>query len=52
MWDTIDSLSGVAALLNGLLLWPIVRSLKTVTTSHASRLTKLEARPRKKRSKR
>ncbi len=40
--DDINSLAGVAAIINGLLLWPIVRSLKAVTSNHHTRLTKLE----------
>lgn len=43
----IDGLAGFAALVNGALLWPIVRALKAVTKDHGDRLTKLEARPAK-----
>ncbi len=51
--DDLNSLAGIAAIINGLLLWPIVRSLKAVTSSHHARLTKLEtAKARKGRKKR
>jgi len=43
----LNGLAGVAALLNGLLLWPVVRSLKQVTHAHGTRLTRLEHRGRK-----
>lgn len=38
----LDGFAGLAALVNSLLLWPIVRALKNVTSSHHKRLTTLE----------
>lgn len=42
--ESLNGLAGAAALVNGLLLWPIVRSLKASDTAHASRLATLEKR--------
>lgn len=36
----IDGVAGLAALINGLILWPLVRSLKK---DHGERITALEA---------
>jgi hypothetical protein len=47
LMEYLNATAGIAALINGLLLWPIVRSLKAVTTSHHTRLTRLEAVKRK-----
>lgn len=38
----LDGFAGLAALVNSLLLWPIVRALKNVTSTHHKRLTVLE----------
>lgn len=40
--DDLNALSGLAAIINGLLLWPVVRSLKAVTSNHNARITRLE----------
>lgn len=51
--ELLNGLAGVAALVNGLLLWPIVRALKTTTADHGQRLTAVEQavtkRPKRKR---
>lgn len=50
--ELLNGLAGLAALLNGLLLWPIIRSLKQVTKNLDHRVTKLESpRARRKRAK-
>lgn len=40
----LDGFAGLAALLNGLLLWPIVRTLKADHKDHSERIAKLEER--------
>ena len=47
--DDLNSLAGVAAIINGLLLWPIVRSLKQVTSQHHARISRLEQTKARKR---
>ncbi len=54
--DLLNGLAGVAALINSLLLWPVIRSLKkmdsaltAITSDHAVRITTLEAVPKSKR---
>jgi len=47
----LNGLAGLAALLNGLLLWPVIRSLKNIAQNHDTRITRLEA-PKKKARKR
>ena len=44
----IDGVAGLAALINGLILWPLVRSLKK---DHGERITALEAAVPAKRAK-
>jgi hypothetical protein len=54
--SSVDGIAGIAAVINGLLLWPIVRALKNVTKDHGDRIAVLEtktnkparARPRRK----
>jgi hypothetical protein len=41
--DLLDGVAGLAALVNGLLLWPVVRSLKK---EHGERITALERHPK------
>lgn len=49
--DNLNAMAGIAAIINGLLLWPIVRSLKAVTKDHGGRIAKLERKaPRKRKS--
>lgn len=43
----LDGFAGLAALINSLLLWPIVRALKNVTKDHGDRLSFLERHHRK-----
>ena len=43
----LDGFAGLAALINSLLLWPIVRALKNVTKDHGDRLSTLERISRK-----
>lgn len=38
----LNGLAGLAALINGALLWPVVRALKTTTRSHGRRLGTVE----------
>lgn len=45
----LDGFAGLAALVNSLLLWPIVRALKNVTKDHGARLSNLERARLKKR---
>jgi hypothetical protein len=50
----LDGFAGIAALVNSLLLWPIVKALKNVTHDHGTRLAVLEktrqpAKPKRKR---
>lgn len=54
--ELLNGLAGLAALLNGLLLWPIVRTLKGTDEKHQARLDALEvakevpaAKPRRRR---
>lgn len=47
--EALNGLAGIAALINGLLLWPIVRALKTTTQDHGTRLTMLERAKARKR---
>ena len=39
---SFDGFAGIAAIINGLLLWPVVRALKSVTQEHGTRLSALE----------
>jgi hypothetical protein len=53
--DGLNSLAGLAALLNGLLLWPIVRALKAGHQELHSRVGRLEGKrgtPKKRTQKR
>jgi hypothetical protein len=47
----LDGFAGLAALLNSLLLWPIVRALKNLTSDHGKRISTLESKPKKPRKK-
>lgn len=40
----LDGLAGLAALVNGLFLWPVIRSLKKLAVQHDERITQLEKR--------
>ena len=50
MLEYLDGFAGLAALVNSLFLWPIIRALRQVTTDHGQRLSALERpKPRRKR---
>ncbi len=51
MLEYLDGFAGIAALVNSLFLWPIIRALRQVTSDHGTRLSKLE-RPKPKRRRR
>lgn len=44
----LDGFAGFASLINGLILWPLVKSLKK---DHGTRITALEAQTRSRRNK-
>lgn len=48
----VNGVAGLAALVNSLILWPIVRNLKHIGESHDKRITRLERKPRKSRGSR
>lgn len=39
--DHLNSLAGLGALINGLLLWPIVKSMRETTKEHAAEIKRL-----------
>ena len=50
MLEYLDGFAGIAALVNSLFLWPIIRALKSVTSDHGARLTALESPKKRRRS--
>lgn len=46
--DSLNNVAGIAALVNSLLLWPVIRSLKSLASNHDLRITRLETKPRSK----
>lgn len=40
--DLLNGLAGLAALVNSLFMWPLLKSLKDIGKSHDQRLDKLE----------
>ena len=40
----LDGFAGIASLINSLILWPVIRSLKALSQDHGARLTALETR--------
>lgn len=40
--DMLNGLAGLAALVNSLFMWPLLKSLKAIAQDHGSRLERLE----------
>lgn len=40
--DVANGMAGIAALVNSLVLWPVIKSLKSIATDLDHRVTKLE----------